>query len=1509
MIVRIIYDPEGIYDVFKAEVEAPDFASALREVDIPKELSDGDLLVQEHGKGQDFSFYQIRNGSPVAVGSWEVRPQPTCTKCGLCKTSFLVKVPHTWSKKRLAERPLVMLVGMALGREEAVDRTCFDSTAPAGNMLRALVKDAGVEEHEIVYSNITKCFPTGAHGEMRDPEPEEMKACAPYLFEEIEDLKPGIIVVAGSLAANFFLGTTGDKITQIRGRVYRVLVEGKEYKVIPIIHPSAVVRTGRQDYADFIRADLRAAKSIALARAEFPNWHLVNDTEEAVQILWKVRSLFDRKLIDSVALDIETNDRLRLGTDKEDEEFVSMALWDPEKVVLGVSLAWDDDNGYFIPLHHPESKVDVPTFMNVFKQVFAAEYDGEPLPRTDEPVPLTTWNGRYDQSRLYVKYKIKTKLKFDGMLGSYCVHTNTRKHGLKNALSEVYHWPPYNEPLDSYLRTHFKGEHCHYGQLPLEPDPEKNIPGLAQYACYDATGTWKIRKHFEAKMDTGLRSVHDLLCLLSDYLVENESRCAVIDVLQLEKIERDYPKTMEALLSNLDSINAVVRFSQKFGKYNPAAPHQVRVLMFGEAICKNCNFNSHSAEFSKMLEEKHTYCSECGSRSYRYQQWWNCPNRHKVKQVMQIRQPLVFDTCPKCFSRDVEKDEYLGFWPKGFTDKGLASTGESLQLQCLYEIAKYDDQKRLATTPGNEDRARFILNNRTYKKMQKIYGYTKTIRRFTRPRVEEDMISDGLAWLIYNYLIHFTATGRIATRDFSLHTAPAHSDIRRLFVSRWKSIGGLILSADYCLTGDTKISLLNGLEVSIQSLEKSGDKEFWVYSIDKNGKVVPGRAHSIRKTGLNKKIFRVWLDNGKFVRCTGNHPFLLRSGEYKRAEDLVVGDSLMPLYRRMNEHGYQEFLDPATLRWELVHQTEIYGTKVRQAAAYKARCSAISASCIGRIPWNSEKPWSPEVKVVGVEPDGQEDVYDLTVDGPHNFALSAGVFVHNSQLELRILACLADDENFRQAFCDGKDIHREVASRVFKVPYQEVGDALRRYAKCVTGDTVVETDKGSVAIKNLILSRKDDQFVRVPRYSNRGRITGKILTLKGYRRITQEYFMRQADVWKVQFDDGRHLKCTANHRFVTSFSAHGQPTLVPLSELKVGDSVLSIDDVMVQCRMCGQYKANLSLHVWRRHKMAVSVYAKKFGGPLVGKYWKLTTLPKLEYNLATRPNVADPKITSIDFVGKEDVFDLVEPEMRLFFTNGILTEDSCSFGIVYGETAPSLSEKTGLTAQEAEDVLNGIKYREFPGIGRFIDARHKEAHETGMVRTVDGRIFHLPDIHHTVVSYVNAAERKAQNYTIQAPASDLTARVCITHHEWYRRKKMLSRAWGFVHDAVESDIYPRELMPYLHALAHHMQDTVPNSLPYILNARVPLVAEFELGTRWDGGVKIKKYGTDWLEVEGPNRFFKETLGSLRMCYPDLELEILDEKPVKHTDEIVLRKAYEGDDGGDVVITAKLGNLL
>jgi hypothetical protein len=142
-----------------------------------------------------------------------------------------------------------------------------------------------------------------------------------------------------------------------------------------------------------------------------------------------------------------------------------------------------------------------------------------------------------------------------------------------------------------------------------------------------------------------------------------------------------------------------------------------------------------------------------------------------------------------------------------------------------------------------------------------------------------------------------------------------------------------------CLSGDVEIPLLDGTSRKLRELE--GRDPFWVYSVD-NGRIVPGLCTKAWRTGHRDDMVEVELDNGETVRATSDHLFMLRDGTYRPAAELRPGDSLMPL-----------------------------------------RCRSR--------------------KVAAVRPALPEDVYDLQVEQHHNFAVGAGIFVHNSYDSMQIL--------------------------------------------------------------------------------------------------------------------------------------------------------------------------------------------------------------------------------------------------------------------------------------------------------------------------------------------------------------------------------------------------------------------------------------------------------------------------------------------------------------------------
>lgn len=170
-----------------------------------------------------------------------------------------------------------------------------------------------------------------------------------------------------------------------------------------------------------------------------------------------------------------------------------------------------------------------------------------------------------------------------------------------------------------------------------------------------------------------------------------------------------------------------------------------------------------------------------------------------------------------------------------------------------------------------------------------------------------------------------------------------------------------------CLTGDTRIPLLDGSCPTIADLAALGpDHEFWVYSFEqKTGKYVPALAKGARVSGKNVPIIKVVLDDGSSIRCTSDHLFMMRNGEFREAGTLNPGDSLKPLYKKKPE-------------------------VIRHNESLDNSLGVVDVECDNH-------------KVVGVQPDGvASEVYDIEVPEYHCFAAgteSSWVIVHNSLVD------------------------------------------------------------------------------------------------------------------------------------------------------------------------------------------------------------------------------------------------------------------------------------------------------------------------------------------------------------------------------------------------------------------------------------------------------------------------------------------------------------------------------
>ena len=164
-----------------------------------------------------------------------------------------------------------------------------------------------------------------------------------------------------------------------------------------------------------------------------------------------------------------------------------------------------------------------------------------------------------------------------------------------------------------------------------------------------------------------------------------------------------------------------------------------------------------------------------------------------------------------------------------------------------------------------------------------------------------------------------------------------------------------------CFTKDTKVKLTDGRSLSFLNLikeYKQGKKNF-TFAFNKEKQAIEiAEIKQPRLTRRKAKLVKVIIDNGEELRCTPDHLFMLRDGSYKKAKDLMAGESLMPLPEQKDNRDYNN-----SENYKMAYQLAPFANhKVKKVEFLKER----------------------------------EDVYDLTIDRWHNFALASGILVHNS---------------------------------------------------------------------------------------------------------------------------------------------------------------------------------------------------------------------------------------------------------------------------------------------------------------------------------------------------------------------------------------------------------------------------------------------------------------------------------------------------------------------------------
>jgi uracil-DNA glycosylase family 4 len=141
----------------------------------------------------------------------------------------------------------LMFVGEAPGAEE--DRRGLPFVGRAGQLLNQLLEEIGLAREDVFIANVLKSRPPGN----RDPQPAEIAACEPYLFEQVRLIEPKVVCTLGNFATKLLTGNPAG-ITRVRGTPQVHELGGRQVLLLPLLHPAAALRTPAMK--ELLRADL-----------------------------------------------------------------------------------------------------------------------------------------------------------------------------------------------------------------------------------------------------------------------------------------------------------------------------------------------------------------------------------------------------------------------------------------------------------------------------------------------------------------------------------------------------------------------------------------------------------------------------------------------------------------------------------------------------------------------------------------------------------------------------------------------------------------------------------------------------------------------------------------------------------------------------------------------------------------------------------------------------------------------------------------------------------------------------------------------------------------------------------------------------------------------------------------------------------------------------------------------------------------------------------------------------
>lgn len=456
-----------------------------------------------------------------------------CCKCAL---SYQCQLKHNLMRGEGASNA-IMFVGKHPGRDD--DSIGRPMTGPNGALFWELLLAAGFQQGEAYVTNCIKCAPiTRNAGKMH------WNACKSHLVQEIEQIRPKMIVAVGAEATEFLTGRTG--VLGLRGTGLTCILN-EDYTVYPIRQPMLLEHTQAADRAALKQSmveDLRLVRDILYKGGKVSVDKLEDVTDYRVAATTEDVDAFlaELELAPELSCDIETNDTLDYN--------------DPNGEIVSIGFSSGPGMGRAFPLKAPGVN-DVSWWPDAYlynvlipklrdfcqrKKVF-----GHNFLKFDCPWLRKKWGIDLDH------------VEFDTLLGSYAAFHGLKSYGLEvlaNSKCGMRNWKKEFDSKDTYK--------------------------LGMYLCKDVDATFRLKKYIEENIDElELWLLKTILIPVARELSYMEEKGVCIDREQVDSLDVILRGKRDACLQGIRGIQEVVMFEMENGcDFNPESSAQVGDIMF-----------------------------------------------------------------------------------------------------------------------------------------------------------------------------------------------------------------------------------------------------------------------------------------------------------------------------------------------------------------------------------------------------------------------------------------------------------------------------------------------------------------------------------------------------------------------------------------------------------------------------------------------------------------------------------------------------------------------------------------------------------------------------------------------------------------------------------------------------------------------------------------------------------------------------------------------------------------